>query len=288
VATHANALRPMNVSFPSPKVLVPVQRMDSRLRGNDGPRSNACPKMTGHGDSSSYCRPPRSGDLLVDAELDSRFRGNDIGGMAQPRIVGRLRYTGCTELTTRDVRTIMRRSSMVHLLPQLPWAKEALAPVISAETIEYHHGKHHQAYVTNLNKLLEHTTLEEEALEKVIRAAPMGSIFNNAAQVWNHTFYWHCMKPGGGGGPEGTLADLLTPPSSRWQHSARSSRRPRSPRSAQAGCGRRSVDQVTASAFASAHSMQHRRCWRANPLRGRHWPACRSSGASATQVLHCI
>jgi len=99
---------------------------------------------------------------------------------------------------------------MVHLLPELPWAKDALAPIISAETIEYHYGKHHQTYVTNLNKLLEHTTLEEEPLEKIIQTAPMGSIFNNAAQVWNHTFYWHCMKPGGGGEPEETLADLLT------------------------------------------------------------------------------
>lgn len=98
---------------------------------------------------------------------------------------------------------------MVHLLPELPWDKNALAPVISAETIEYHYGKHHQAYVTNLNKLLEHTTLEDEPLEKIIQIAPMGGIFNNAAQVWNHSFYWHCMKPGGGGEPEGALADLL-------------------------------------------------------------------------------
>jgi len=99
---------------------------------------------------------------------------------------------------------------MVHLLPELPWAKDALAPIISAETIEYHYGKHHQTYVTNLNKLLEHTTLEEEPLEKIIQMAPMGGIFNNAAQVWNHSFYWHCMKPCGGGEPGGTLADLLT------------------------------------------------------------------------------
>ena len=98
---------------------------------------------------------------------------------------------------------------MVHVLPELPWAKDALAPVISAETIEYHYGKHHQTYVTNLNKLIEHTTMEEEPLEKIILTAPMGGIYNNAAQVWNHSFYWKCMKPGAGGEPAGALADLL-------------------------------------------------------------------------------
>jgi Fe-Mn family superoxide dismutase len=98
---------------------------------------------------------------------------------------------------------------MIHVLPELPWATDALAPIISAETIEYHYGKHHQAYVTNLNKLLEHTTLEEEPLEKIILTAPMGGIYNNAAQIWNHTFYWKCMTPHGGGEPTGALADLL-------------------------------------------------------------------------------
>ncbi len=98
---------------------------------------------------------------------------------------------------------------MIHVLPELPWAKDALAPVISAETIEYHYGKHHQAYVTNLNKLIEHTTMEEESLEKIILTAPMGGIYNNAAQVWNHSFYWKCMRPGTGGEPAGVVADLL-------------------------------------------------------------------------------
>jgi Fe-Mn family superoxide dismutase len=98
---------------------------------------------------------------------------------------------------------------MIHVLPELPWAKDALAPAISAETIDYHYGKHHQAYVTNLNKLIEHTTMEDVPLEKIILTAPMGSIYNNAAQVWNHTFYWKCMKPMGGGDPSGALADLL-------------------------------------------------------------------------------
>jgi Fe-Mn family superoxide dismutase len=98
---------------------------------------------------------------------------------------------------------------MVHVLPELPWARDALAPAISAETIEYHYGKHHQTYVTNLNRLIEHTTMEEESLEGIILHAPMGGIFNNAAQVWNHTFYWNCMKPGGGGEPAGLLATML-------------------------------------------------------------------------------
>jgi Fe-Mn family superoxide dismutase len=98
---------------------------------------------------------------------------------------------------------------MIHVLPELPWAKDALAPVISAETIDYHYGKHHQAYVTNLNKLIEHTTMEDVPLEKIILTAPMGGIYNNAAQIWNHTFYWKCMKPMGGGDPSGALADLL-------------------------------------------------------------------------------
>lgn len=98
---------------------------------------------------------------------------------------------------------------MIHVLPELPWARDALAPAISAETIEYHYGRHHQTYVTNLNRLIEHTTMEEEPLENIILHAPAGGIFNNAAQVWNHTFYWNCMKPDGGGEPAGLLATTL-------------------------------------------------------------------------------
>ena len=94
-------------------------------------------------------------------------------------------------------------------LPELPYAKDALAPVISAETIDFHYGKHHQAYVTNLNKLTEGTAHADASLEDVIKAAD-GGLFNNAAQVWNHTFYWNCMKPEGGGDPSGQLAEALT------------------------------------------------------------------------------
>ena len=98
---------------------------------------------------------------------------------------------------------------MAFELPALPYAKDALAPVISAETIDYHYGKHHQAYVTNLNKLVEGTENENKDLEEIIRFAD-GGLFNNAAQVWNHTFYWSCMKPGGGGEPSGALAEAIT------------------------------------------------------------------------------
>ncbi|MDA1195998.1 MAG: superoxide dismutase [Planctomycetota bacterium] len=93
-------------------------------------------------------------------------------------------------------------------LPALPYAKDALAPVISAETIDFHYGKHHAAYVANLNKLTEGTAHAKASLEDVIKAAD-GGLFNNAAQVWNHTFYWNCMKPGGGGDPSGNLAAAL-------------------------------------------------------------------------------
>ena len=93
---------------------------------------------------------------------------------------------------------------MAFTLPNLPYAKDALAPHISAETLEFHHGKHHQAYVTNLNKLLEGKPEESKSLEEIIMSSD-GGVFNNAAQVWNHTFYWNSMKPGGGGKPTGDL-----------------------------------------------------------------------------------
>jgi Fe-Mn family superoxide dismutase len=97
---------------------------------------------------------------------------------------------------------------MTHQLPELPYPRDALAPHISAETLEYHHGKHHQAYVTNLNKLIEGTGHEHASLEEIIRSAS-GGLFNNAAQVWNHTFYWNCLSPDGGGEPGGAVADAI-------------------------------------------------------------------------------
>ena len=102
---------------------------------------------------------------------------------------------------------------MAFELPPLPYSKDALAPHISADTLNYHHGKHHQAYVNNLNKLIEGTDHENAPLEKIIKDASgddsKAGLFNNAAQVWNHTFYWHCMKPGGGGKPEGAIAKKI-------------------------------------------------------------------------------
>jgi Fe-Mn family superoxide dismutase len=95
-------------------------------------------------------------------------------------------------------------------LPPLPYAKDALAPYISANTLDFHHGKHHQTYVTNLNNLTKDTPLASKSLEEVIKAVADDrgkvGVFNNAAQVWNHTFFWHCMKPGGGGKPTGNVA----------------------------------------------------------------------------------
>jgi Fe-Mn family superoxide dismutase len=95
-------------------------------------------------------------------------------------------------------------------LPPLPYADNALAPVISAQTISFHYGKHHRAYVDNLNKLIPGTEFEGQTLDAIVNAtagkADKAGIFNNAAQVWNHTFYWHCLKPKGGGTPKGDLA----------------------------------------------------------------------------------
>jgi Fe-Mn family superoxide dismutase len=97
---------------------------------------------------------------------------------------------------------------MEHTLPALPYAMDALAPHMSKETFEYHYGKHHQAYVTNLNNLIKGTEFENASLEDIVKKAS-GGLFNNAAQVWNHTFFWNCMKPGGGGAPSGALADAI-------------------------------------------------------------------------------
>ncbi len=97
---------------------------------------------------------------------------------------------------------------MEHTLPQLPYAMDALAPHISKETFEFHYGKHHQAYVTNLNNLIKGGEFENASLEDIIRKSSAG-IFNNAAQVWNHTFFWSSMKPAGGGKPSGGLAAAI-------------------------------------------------------------------------------
>ncbi|MDW5375536.1 Fe-Mn family superoxide dismutase [Halomonas sp. HP20-15] len=97
---------------------------------------------------------------------------------------------------------------MAFELPALPYERNALEPHISAETLEYHYGKHHQAYVTKLNELVQGTDDENRSLEEIIKSAS-GGLFNQAAQVWNHTFYWHCLSPSGGGQPSGALAEAI-------------------------------------------------------------------------------
>lgn len=97
---------------------------------------------------------------------------------------------------------------MAFELPALPYAKDALEPHISAETLEYHYGKHHNTYVVKLNGLISGTEFEHKTLEEIIKSSTAG-IFNNAAQVWNHTFYWHCLSPNGGGEPAGDLATAI-------------------------------------------------------------------------------
>jgi Fe-Mn family superoxide dismutase len=95
-----------------------------------------------------------------------------------------------------------------HNLPPLPYEENALEPHISAETMQYHYGKHHATYVNKLNTLIKNTEFESSTLEEIIKGAS-GGIFNNAAQVWNHSFYWNCMSPDGGGKPEGELAAAI-------------------------------------------------------------------------------
>lgn len=97
---------------------------------------------------------------------------------------------------------------MEHTLPALPYAKDALVPHLSAETLEFHYGKHHQTYVTNLNNLIKGTEFENASLEEIVKKSSAG-IYNNSAQIWNHTFFWNCMKPNGGGAPAGALADAI-------------------------------------------------------------------------------
>jgi Fe-Mn family superoxide dismutase len=110
-------------------------------------------------------------------------------------------------------KTISKKDSMSITLPELPYAQDALEPVISMNTLSFHHGKHHKAYVDKTNELIQSTPLEGKELEEVIKTAASNPaqkvLFNNAAQVWNHTFYWNSMKPGGGGVPQGELAKLI-------------------------------------------------------------------------------
>jgi Fe-Mn family superoxide dismutase len=105
-------------------------------------------------------------------------------------------------------RLTTKETVVEHKLPELPYAQNALAPHISAETLEYHYGKHHATYVANLNKLIVGTEFAESSLADIVKKAS-GGLFNNAAQVWNHSFYWNCLSPKGGGEPSGALADAI-------------------------------------------------------------------------------
>src|SRR5690625_1388709 len=102
----------------------------------------------------------------------------------------------------------LRKISMTFKLPELPYAMDALEPQISKETLEYHYGKHHQTYVNNLNNMVKGTEFENSELEEIVKKSS-GGIFNNAAQVWNHTFYWNCLAPNAGGEPSGALAQAI-------------------------------------------------------------------------------
>jgi len=114
---------------------------------------------------------------------------------------------------THDQASTQRNASAPISLPRLPYAEDALAPVISARTLEFHYGKHHKTYVDNLNKLIAGTDLADKPLEAIVRStagkADKTKIFNNAAQAWNHAFYWRCLKPGGGGEPTGAVRDAI-------------------------------------------------------------------------------
>jgi Fe-Mn family superoxide dismutase len=125
---------------------------------------------------------------------------------------------------------------MEHTLPPLPYPIDALAPHYSKETLEFHHGKHHNAYVVNLNNLQKGTEFENMTLEEIIKKSS-GGIYNNSAQVWNHTFFWNCMKPNGGGEPTGSAGQAITPSGAATRPSAKPSSSRRWATSVPAGPG---------------------------------------------------
>jgi Fe-Mn family superoxide dismutase len=129
----------------------------------------------------------------------------------------------------------------LHVLPSLPYAENALSPIISANTIGSHYGKHHKGYVDNLNKLVAGTEFADLPLENIITAtagkADKTAIFNNAAQTWNHTFYWRSLKPKGDGEPTAVLKQKIEASFGRWMHARRSWRQRQWPSSAAAGRG---------------------------------------------------
>jgi len=121
------------------------------------------------------------------------LQGLAASTMAVPYVIGSVKSAAAAEIR----------------LPELPWPRDALKPHVSKETIDYHYGKHHAAYVANLNKLIPGTPFENASLEDIVQKAPAGPVFNNAAQIWNHTFFWKCLSPQGGGEPQGKLAEAI-------------------------------------------------------------------------------
>ena len=133
-----------------------------------------------------------------------------LGGKWQVISVKKTQKLSCTKplITYRLSLNTRGESAMPFTLPELPYAQDALAPHISKETLEYHHGKHHKAYVDKLNTLTEGKPEANKSLEELIKTTK-GGVFNNAAQIWNHTFYWNCLKPNGGGAPTGAVEKAI-------------------------------------------------------------------------------
>src|SRR6185503_14976297 len=135
-------------------------------------------------------------------------RADDAIGRADDRDAVRVAAAKAAAAYNASTTTARQEETMEHKLPPLPYPMDALAPHLSKETLEYHHGKHHKAYVDNLNNLQKGTEFESMPLEAIVKKAS-GAIYNNAAQIWNHTFFWSCMKPQGGGEPAGALGDAI-------------------------------------------------------------------------------
>jgi len=153
-------------------------------------------------------RPRMKGPMRTEANVSRR---EFLQGVAAVAAAGSL---GCASSTsggsrTKEVMTMTSTGAAPHVLPKLPWADNALEPYISARTIGFHYGKHHSAYVSKLNAALAGSDDADESLEALI-ASGDPRYFNNAAQVWNHTFYWHSMRPGGGGAPTGRIGDRIS------------------------------------------------------------------------------
>jgi Fe-Mn family superoxide dismutase len=150
--------------------------------------------------------------IAVDSEKpcanDIRHKGRSFAGLFQLAYNRVLHAGEFVELHAELPITRRRNRIMSFTLPPLPFAKNALAPHMSEETLEFHYGKHHQAYVTNLNNLIPGTEFEKLSLEEIVKKSS-GGVFNNSAQIWNHTFFWNSLSPQGGGAPSGALGDAI-------------------------------------------------------------------------------